>query len=144
MNSNHAQEQTAHALACRHRESVHRNLYHFCRSWCRIFRTVWRYWPCSCLLFSRAMHAVRHSCSSGDGIRPAEPAALSFLACHQLWSSLLIICADHRTFNIIKATSIYRLITTYSYSLHRLFLGNSFKQSKLCLNFQRPKRVCLL
>ena len=30
--------------------------------------------------------------SSGLGIRPAVPAAATFLACHQLWSSLLMIC----------------------------------------------------
>lgn len=47
--------------------------------------------PCSCFVFSIAAHAALHSCSSGEGISPAEPAALSFLACHQWWSSLLII-----------------------------------------------------
>ena len=36
--------------------------------------------------------AVRHSCNSGDGMSPADPAAATFLACHQLLSSLLIIC----------------------------------------------------
>ena len=35
-----------------------------------------------------------HSCSSGEGISPAVPfsGSPSFLACHQLWSSLLMIC----------------------------------------------------
>lgn len=33
-----------------------------------------------------------HTWSSGLGISPAVPAAATFLACHQLWSSLLMIC----------------------------------------------------
>lgn len=49
--------------------------------------------PCSCLLLSIVWQAVRHSWSSGDGINPAEPPAVSWRACHQWWSSLLIICA---------------------------------------------------
>ena len=32
------------------------------------------------------------TCSSGLGMSPAVPAAATFLACHQLWSSLLMIC----------------------------------------------------
>lgn len=39
--------------------------------------------PCSCLVFSTAAQAALHSCNSGEGIKPAEPAELSFLACHQ-------------------------------------------------------------
>lgn len=39
--------------------------------------------PCSCLVLSTVWQAMRHSCSSGDGIRPAEPPTVSSLACHQ-------------------------------------------------------------
>lgn len=48
--------------------------------------------PCSCFVLSIVWHAIRHSCSSGDGINPADPPAASWRACHQWWSSLLIIC----------------------------------------------------
>lgn len=47
--------------------------------------------PCSDLDLSADWQAVRHSWSSGDGISPADPPAVSCLACHQWWSSLLII-----------------------------------------------------
>ena len=30
--------------------------------------------------------------SSGDGMSPADPEAATLRACHQLWSSLEIIC----------------------------------------------------
>lgn len=39
--------------------------------------------PCSCFDFSIAAQAALHSCNSGDGIKPAEPAELSLRACHQ-------------------------------------------------------------
>ncbi len=46
----------------------------------------------SLFAFSMAWQAVLHSCSSGEGMRPAVSLPLKphFLACHQLWSSLLI------------------------------------------------------
>ena len=49
--------------------------------------------PCSRLLFSTVEHAIRHSCNSGEGTRPAgaRSPAPSFLACHHRLSSLLII-----------------------------------------------------
>lgn len=52
--------------------------------------------PCSDFDLSADWHAMRHSWSSGDGIRPAEPPAVSCLACHQWWSSLLMICGMHK------------------------------------------------
>lgn len=33
--------------------------------------------PCSCFVLSIVWHAIRHSCSSGDGIRPADPPIVS-------------------------------------------------------------------
>ena len=37
--------------------------------------------PFPFLLFSAAAQAVRHSCSSGEGIKPAEPETATFRAC---------------------------------------------------------------
>lgn len=39
--------------------------------------------PCSCLVLSTVWQAIRHSCSSGDGISPADPPTVSSRACHQ-------------------------------------------------------------
>lgn len=88
-----------------------------------VFQLIKKYIPCSCLLFSMAMHAVRHSCSSGEGIRPAEPAALSFLACHQLWSSLLIICMCKNEKNIGFCYHCYIFIQGYKKIREELFMG---------------------
>lgn len=56
----------------------------------------WKYEnvPCSCLVLSTVWQAIRHSCSSGEGIKPAEPPTASRRACHQWWSSLLIIYTE--------------------------------------------------
>lgn len=53
--------------------------------------------PCSLWVLSADWQAMRHSCSSGDGISPADPPAASCLACHQWWSSLLIIYKNKKS-----------------------------------------------
>lgn len=46
-----------------------------------------------------------HSWSSGEGMRPAVPFfEFSNLPCHQLWSSLLIICIISPTLNLMPAS----------------------------------------
>lgn len=50
---------------------------------CRTKMVKGSYVPCSGFDFSADWHAMRHSCSSGEGISPADPPAVSWRACHQ-------------------------------------------------------------